>query len=69
MDLHKFAALCKYCTLYLRAISKYKPPPPPGGGGLMFGGGFFTLRVWVAYMSRGLYMDGAYFRNFTVCCN
>ena len=30
-------------TLYLRAISKYKPP-----GGLIFGG-FFALRVWGAY--------------------
>ena len=38
-------------TLYLRAISKYKPPP--GGGGALylergFKGGFFALRVWGA---------------------
>ena len=57
-------------TLYLRAISIYKPP-----GGLylerQFNGGFFALRVWGAYIWRGLYMEGlihggAYFRNFTV---
>ena len=43
-------------TLYLRAISKYKPP-----GGLYlegrFNGGFFALRVWGAYIWRGLYME------------
>ena len=42
-------------TLYLRAISKYKPP-----GGLYleerFNGGFFALQVWGAYIWRGLYM-------------
>ena len=49
-------------TLYLRAISKYKPP-----GGLYlegrFNGGFFC----VASLG-GLYLElrGAYFRNFTV---
>ena len=42
-------------TLYLRAISKYKPCPcplPRGGGGLYlegrFNGGFFALQVWGA---------------------
>ena len=48
-------------TLYLRAISKYKPP-----GGLYlkgrFNGGFFALRVWGAYIWRGLYMEGLIFR-------
>ena len=43
-------------TLYLRAISKYKPP-----GGLYlerrFNGGFFALRLWGAYILRGLYME------------
>ena len=38
-------------TLYLRAISKYKPP-----GGLYlegrFNGGLFALRVWGAYIWR-----------------
>ena len=47
-------------TLYLRAISKYKPP-----GGLYlegrFNGGFFALRVWGAYIWRGLYMEGLVF--------
>ena len=46
--------------LYLRAISKYKPP-----GGLYlegrFNGGFFALRVWGAYIWRGLYMEGLIF--------
>ena len=44
-------------ALYLRAISKYKPL-----GGLYlegrFNGGFFALRVWGAYIWRGLYMEG-----------
>ena len=39
-------------TLYLRAISKYKPP-----GELIlegrFNGGFFALGVWTAYIWRG----------------
>ena len=47
-------------TLYLRAISKYKPP-----GGLYlegrFNGGFFALRVSGAYISKGLYMEGLIF--------
>ena len=47
-------------TLYLRAISKYKPP-----GGLYlegrFNGGFFALPVWGAYIWRGLYMEGHIF--------
>ena len=47
-------------TLYLRAISKYKPL-----GGLYlegrFNGGFFALQVWGAYIWRGLYMEGLIF--------
>ena len=47
-------------TLYLRAISKYKPP-----GGLYlegrFNGGFFALPVWGPYIWRGLYMEGLIF--------
>ena len=47
-------------TLYLRAISKYKPP-----GGLYlegrFNGRFFALRVWGAYIWRGLFMEGLIF--------
>ena len=43
-------------TLYLRAISKYKPP-----GGLYlegrFNGRFFALPVWVAYIWRGLFLE------------
>ena len=50
-----------FFTLYLRAISKYKPP-----GGLIFlegrfNGGFFALRVWGVYIWRGLYMEGLIF--------
>ena len=53
-------------TLYLRAISKYKPlGGAEGGGGLYlegyFNGGFFALRVWGAYISRGVYMEGLIF--------
>ena len=47
-------------TLYLRAISKYKSP-----GGLYlerrFNGGVFALRVWGAYIWKGLYMEGLIF--------
>ena len=47
-------------TLYLRAISKYKPP-----GGLylerQFNGGFLALRVLGAYIWRGVYMEGLIF--------
>ena len=43
-------------TLYLRAISKYKPL-----GGLYlegrFNGGFFALRVWGAYTWRDLFSE------------
>ena len=43
-------------TLYLRAIFNYKSP-----GGLylegQFNGGFFVLRVWGAYIWRGLFSE------------
>ena len=46
-------------------FSKYKPP-----GGLYlegrFNGGFFALRVWEAYIWRGLYKNGLILGNFTV---
>ena len=40
----------------------------PGGLDLegRFNGGFFALPFWGAYIWRGLYIEGAYFRNFTV---
>ena len=54
-------------TLYLRAISKYKPP-----GGLYlegrFNGGFFALPVWGAYIWRGLYMDRLIFGILRYFC-
>ena len=47
-------------SLYLSAIFKYKPP-----AGLYlegrFNGGSFALRVWGAYIWRGLYMEGLIF--------
>ena len=55
----KFTVFALFC-LYLREISKYKPP-----GGLylegQFNGRFFALRVWGAYIWRGLYMEGLIF--------
>ena len=58
-------------TLYLRAISKKKPP-----GSLYlegrFNGGFFALRVWGAYIWRGLYLEGLIFgilRYFSLLWN
>ena len=53
-------------TLYLRAISKYKPPP--GGGGAIFGGAIeqkvFCVMSLGAYNWRGLFMyvEGLIFR-------
>ena len=51
-------------TLYLRAISKYKPSPGGGGGVYLegrFNGGFLALRAFGAYIWRGLYMEGLIF--------
>ena len=52
-------------TLYLRAISKYKPP----GGAYIWRGdlmeGFLHYEFGVLYL-EGLIHLGAYFRNFTV---
>ena len=48
-------------TLYLRAIFQVQAP-----GGLdlevQFNGGVFALRVWGAYIWRGLNMEGLIFR-------
>ena len=56
----KFTVVLLYFTLYLRAISKYKPP-----GALYlegrFNGRFFALQVWGAHIWRGLYMEGHIF--------
>ena len=46
--------------LYLREISKYKPPRGLYLEG-RFNGRFFALRVWGAYIWRGLYMKGLIF--------
>ena len=47
-------------TLYMRAISKYKPP-----GELIFGGAILT-KGFLRYEFGGLMHGGAYFWNFTV---
>ena len=51
-------------TLYLRAISKYKPPEGLYLEG-RFNGGFFALRVWGAYIWRGLFSEFYGIRNQT----
>ena len=53
----KIYRFCMFCfTLYLRAISKYKPP-----GGLYLegriNGRVFALRVCGAYICRGLFSE------------
>ena len=45
--------------LYLRAISKYKSPGAYFRTGDLTGE-FFALRVWEAYIWRGLYMGGLF---------
>ena len=60
----KFTVFLRF-TLYLRAISKYKPP-----AGLIFGGAIYR-RVFCVTSLGGLYLEGlihggAHFRNFTV---
>ena len=47
-------------ALYVRAISNYNPP-----GGLIFRGAI-ERRVFCVTSLGGLYLEGAYFRNFTV---
>ena len=49
-----------FFTLYLRAISKYKPSGTGGGGDLTEG--------FLRNEFGGLIYGGAYFRNFTVFC-
>ena len=53
----KFTFFLLCFTLYLRAIFQVQAPR-----GLYlerrFNGGFFELRVWEAYIWRGLYMKG-----------
>ena len=52
--------LCVTLYTYLRAISKCKPPEGLYLEG-RFNAGFFALRVWGAYIWRGLYMEGLIF--------
>ena len=62
-QIQKFMLLYRFCffTLYLRAISKYKPPGTYFRRGDLTEG-FLLLR----YEFGGLIHGGAYFRNFTV---
>ena len=56
----KFTAFLCF-TLYLRAISKYKPP---GGANIWRGDlteGFLRYEFWGAYIWRDLYMEGLIF--------
>ena len=55
-------------TLYLRAISKYKPPGERGGLYLegQFNGGFFCVTSLGGLHLDGLTHGGAYFQNFMV---
>ena len=61
----KFTVFALFYFVF-EAISKYKPP-----GGLYlegrFNGGFFALRVWGAYIWRGLYMEGLTFGILRYC--
>ena len=52
-------------TLYLRAISKYKPPRGLYLEG-RFNGGFFCVTALGGLYLEGFIHGGAYFRNFTV---
>ena len=57
-------------TLYLRAISEYKPTG--GGGGAYIWRGDLTEGVLRHYEFGDVFLEGfirggAYFRNFTVC--
>ena len=53
-----------FFTLYLRALSKYKPP---GGGGVYNWRGDLT-EGFLRNEVEGLIYGGAYFRNFSVFC-
>ena len=66
----KFTVSALYCFVF---EGNFPSTSPPGGLYLegRFNGGFFALRVWGAYIWRGLYMDGLIFgilpnaNNFT----
>ena len=53
----KFTIFCCF-TLYLRAISKYKPPPPGGGGAYIWRGDL--TEGFLRYEFDGLIFEGAY---------
>ena len=67
--------LTVFALFYFVFEGNFQVQAPPRGGGLFsegrLNGGFFALRVWGAYIWRGLYMDGLIFgilryaNNFT----
>ena len=60
----KFTVFALFCFVF-EGNFQVQAPTPPGGRGLYsewrFIGGFFALRVWGAYIWRGLYMKGLIF--------
>ena len=53
-----------FALLYFVFEGNFQVRAPPGGGLYLegqFNGGFFALRVWGAYIWRGLYMEGLIF--------
>ena len=59
----KFTVFALFCFVF-EGNFQVQAPPPGGVWGLYsegrFNGGFFALRVWGAYIWRGLYMEGSY---------
>ena len=52
----------QFCFVLLCIRGQIPSTRPPGGlySEGRFNGGFFALRFWVAYIWRGLYMEGLY---------
>ena len=64
----KFTVFVLFCFVFEGNFQVQAPPPPwgwEGGWGLYsegrFNGRFFALRVWGAYIWKGLYMEGLIF--------
>ena len=52
-----------FALFYFVFDGNFQVQPPPRGGFYLegrFNGGFLTLRVWGAYIWRGLYMEGLF---------
>ena len=64
--------ICVSKLIGLACIRGQIPSTRPPGSSYSegrFNGGFFALRFRGAYIRRGLYMEGLFFRNFTVTIN